>query len=69
MTAEEFQLREHNILNDTIIAIEDALVNRWNKTYIENIDKIEYEVSMGLLSHQYTYLFTISVCHYYGMME
>lgn len=52
MTAEEFQLREHSILNDTIIAIEDALVNRWNKTYIENIDKIEYEVSMGLLSHQ-----------------
>lgn len=52
MTAEEFQLREQSILNDTIIAIEDALVDRWNKTYIENIDNIEYEVSMGLLSHQ-----------------
>ena len=52
MTIEEYQIKEQCILNDTIKAIQKALVDRWNKTYIENIDRTEYEVAMGLLSHQ-----------------
>ena len=38
MTIEEYQIKEQCILNDTIKAIQKALVDRWNKTYIENID-------------------------------
>lgn len=52
MTIEEYQIKEQCILNDTIKAIQNALVDRWNKTYIENINRTEYEVAMGLLSHQ-----------------
>ena len=43
MTIEEYQIKEQCILNDTIKAIQNALVDRWNITYIENIDRTESE--------------------------